>query len=160
MNPPFFQPLTRTFPPCSRPDDCYVAKFGISDVLPSDARPYSLIARNDRGAMRYRYILCHRIIFCEGPSINDVRNIFRILDSLPIVIVTLTQPISTNVCMLLGSPLASADAPFTGFLSEIGTKLRDWAVGQAGGSCYSRAALSSNDSKTRYTCLSNKIIVD
>ena len=36
----------------------------------------------------------------------------------------------------------------TGFLSEIGTKLRDLAVGQAGGSCYSRAALSSNDSKT------------
>ena len=35
----------------------------------------------------------------------------------------------------------------TGFLSEIGTKLRDWAVGQAGGSCYSQAALSSNDSK-------------
>ena len=39
----------------------------------------------------------------------------------------------------------------TGFSSEIGTKLRDWAVGQAGGSCYSRAALSSNDSKTLYT---------
>ena len=38
---------------------------------------------------------------------------------------------------------------FTGFSSEIGTKLRDWAVGQAGGSCYSWAALSSNDSKTR-----------
>ena len=38
----------------------------------------------------------------------------------------------------------------TGFSSEIGTKLCDWAVGQAGGSCYSRAALSSNDSKTRY----------
>ena len=37
----------------------------------------------------------------------------------------------------------------TGFSSEIGTKLRDWAVGQAGGSCYSQAALSSNDSKTR-----------
>ena len=36
----------------------------------------------------------------------------------------------------------------TGFSSEIGTKLRDWAVGQAGGSCYSQAALSSNDSKT------------
>ena len=36
----------------------------------------------------------------------------------------------------------------TGFLSQRGTKLRDWAVGQAGGSCYSRAALSSNDSKT------------
>ena len=39
----------------------------------------------------------------------------------------------------------------TGFLSEIGTKLRDWAVGQAGGSCYSWAALSSNDSKTLYS---------
>ena len=38
----------------------------------------------------------------------------------------------------------------TGFLSQIGTKLRDWAVGQAGGSCYSSAALSSNDSKTLY----------
>ena len=38
----------------------------------------------------------------------------------------------------------------TGFSSEIGTKLRDWAVGQAGGSFYSRAALSSNDSKTLY----------
>ena len=37
----------------------------------------------------------------------------------------------------------------TGFWSEIGTKLRDWAFGQAGGSCYSWAALSSNDSKTR-----------
>ena len=37
---------------------------------------------------------------------------------------------------------------FTGFSSEIGYKLRDWAVGQAGGSCYSQAALSSNDSKT------------
>ena len=36
----------------------------------------------------------------------------------------------------------------TGFLSEIGTKLRDWAVGQAGGSCYSQADLSSNGSKT------------
>ena len=39
----------------------------------------------------------------------------------------------------------------TGFSSEIGTKLRDWAVGQARGSCYSLAALSSNDSKTLYT---------
>ena len=36
------------------------------------------------------------------------------------------------------------------FLSEIRTKLHDWAVGQAGGSCYSQAALSSNDSKTLY----------
>ena len=40
--------------------------------------------------------------------------------------------------------------PCTGFSSEIGTKLRDWAVGQAVGSCYSRAALSSSDSKTLY----------
>ena len=39
----------------------------------------------------------------------------------------------------------------TGFSSEIGTKLRDWAVGQARGGCYPRAALSSNDSKTRLT---------
>ena len=38
----------------------------------------------------------------------------------------------------------------TGFSSEIGTKLRDWAVGQAWGSCYSWAALSSNDSKRLY----------
>ena len=37
----------------------------------------------------------------------------------------------------------------TGFSSEIGTKLRDWADGHVGGSCYSQAALSSNDSKTR-----------
>ena len=34
-------------------------------------------------------------------------------------------------------------------LSQIVTKLRDWAIGQAWGSCYSQAALSSNDSKTR-----------
>ena len=38
----------------------------------------------------------------------------------------------------------------TGFSSEIGTKLRELAVGQAGGSCYSWAALSSNESKTLY----------
>ena len=37
---------------------------------------------------------------------------------------------------------------YTGFSSQIGTKLRDWAVGQALGSCYCWAALSSNDSKT------------
>ena len=40
----------------------------------------------------------------------------------------------------------------TGFSSEIGTKLRESAVGQARGSCYSWAALSSNDSKTLYWC--------
>ena len=38
----------------------------------------------------------------------------------------------------------------TGISSEIRTKLRDWAVGQAGAGCYSRVALSSNDSKTLY----------
>ena len=53
MNCPLIK-LNKSPAPCSRPDDCYVAKFGISDVLPSDARPYSLVARNDRGAMRYR----------------------------------------------------------------------------------------------------------
>ena len=47
---------------------------------------------------------------------------------------------------------------FTGFLSEIGTKLRDWAVGQAGAGCYSQAALSSNDSKTRYYSRSAQIV--
>ena len=40
------------------------------------------------------------------------------------------------------------EVTYTGFSSEIGTKLRESAIGQAGGSCYSRAALSSNDSKT------------
>ena len=39
---------------------------------------------------------------------------------------------------------------FTAFSSEMRTKLRDWAVGQARASCYSQAALSSNDSKTLY----------
>ena len=39
----------------------------------------------------------------------------------------------------------------TGFSSEIRTKLRDWAVGQARGSFYSQASLSSNDSKTLYS---------
>ena len=51
---------------------------------------------------------------------------------------------------LLGHGCFEVDWCCTGFLSEIGTKLRDWAVGQAGGSCYSWAALSSNDSKTLY----------
>ena len=40
----------------------------------------------------------------------------------------------------------------TGFSSEIGTKLRDWAVGQAGAGCHSQAELSSNDSKTLLVC--------
>ena len=40
--------------------------------------------------------------------------------------------------------------PSTEILSEIGTKLRDLAVGQAGVGCYYLAKLSSNYSKTRY----------
>ena len=39
----------------------------------------------------------------------------------------------------------------TGFSSQIGTKLRDWAIRQAWGRCHPWAALSSNDSKTLYT---------
>ena len=38
----------------------------------------------------------------------------------------------------------------TGFSSQIGTKLRDLAVGQAGAGCYAQAVLSTNDSKTLY----------
>ena len=38
-------------------------------------------------------------------------------------------------------------AIYTGFSREKGAKLRDWAVGD---DCYSQAALSLNDSKTRY----------
>ena len=39
----------------------------------------------------------------------------------------------------------------TGILSQIGTKLRDWAVWQTRAGCYSQAVLSSNDSKTLYS---------
>ena len=53
-----------------------------------------------------------------------------------------------HLIILQAMTTAAFPLPSTGFLSEIGTKLRDWAVGQAGGSCYSRAAMSSNDSKT------------
>ena len=38
----------------------------------------------------------------------------------------------------------------TGILSQIRTKLRDWAVWQARAGCYFLAAFSSNDSKTLY----------
>ena len=49
-----------------------------------------------------------------------------------------------------GRPIALSFSSFIpGLLSHIGTKLRDWAVRQAGAGCYSQAALSSNDSKTR-----------
>ena len=37
--------------------------------------------------------------------------------------------------------------------------MRDWAVGQAGGSCYSQAALSSNDSKTWYVPTAQNIFL-
>ena len=37
----------------------------------------------------------------------------------------------------------------TGISSQIGTKLRDWAVGQARAGCYSQVGLSSIDSKTK-----------
>ena len=43
--------------------------------------------------------------------------------------------------------------PIKGILSQIRTKLRDWAVWQARAGCYSQAALSSNDSKTLYTAV-------
>ena len=44
----------------------------------------------------------------------------------------------------------------TGISSEIRTKLRDWAVLQARASCYSQAALYSNDSKTLYLIQKNR----
>ena len=57
--------------------------------------------------------------------------------------------IVTSAKILAPSTLATeSHTQLTGFSSEIGTKLHDWAVRQAGGSCYSQAALSSNDSKT------------
>ena len=56
--------------------------------------------------------------------------------------------------------LQGVDPLSTGFSSEIGAKLRDWAVGQAGGSCYSWAALSSNNSKTRYSWFGDQIKLD
>ena len=40
---------------------------------------------------------------------------------------------------------------YTGTLSHLKAKLRDWANRQAEAGCYSWAALSLNDSKTRYT---------
>ena len=50
-----------------------------------------------------------------------------------------------------GTPLVINYAPLTntGILSHLGAKLRDWADRQAEAGCYSWAALSSNDSKTR-----------
>ena len=49
----------------------------------------------------------------------------------------------------LSPPQKNAIHSSTGFSSEIGTKLRDWAVGHSEGRSYSWAAVSSNDSKTR-----------
>ena len=42
---------------------------------------------------------------------------------------------------------------YTWISSHLGARLRDWAGRQAEAGCYSWAALSSNDSKTRYTYL-------
>ena len=49
----------------------------------------------------------------------------------------------------------------TGISSHLGAKLRDLAVTQAGSGCYPWAALSSNDSKTRYIQIetSNDLLV-
>ena len=43
----------------------------------------------------------------------------------------------------------------SGILSQIRTKLLDWAVRQARAGCYSWAVLSSNDSKTLYNIVGN-----
>ena len=48
------------------------------------------------------------------------------------------------------SDLYSAFTHSTGISSLIRTKLREWAVWQARAGFYSRAAMSSNDSKTLY----------
>ena len=46
---------------------------------------------------------------------------------------------------------------FTGISSQLRAKLRDWAVRPVRAGCYSRAALSLTDSKTRYyTHLKNR----
>ena len=42
------------------------------------------------------------------------------------------------------------ETALTGISSHLGAKLRDWADRQAEAGCYSWAALSSNDSNTRY----------
>ena len=47
----------------------------------------------------------------------------------------------------------------TGISSQIKTKLRDWAVWKARASCFSQAALSSNDSKTLYLIHSGSISI-
>ena len=70
-----------------------------------------------------------KVILSSGASIDDVRKTCVLLTSLQL------HAFDTR-------------SEYTGFSRQIGTKLRDWAVGQAGRSCYSRAALSSNDSKT------------
>ena len=56
---------------------------------------------------------------------------------------------TVHKCKLITDLISFNDS--TGFSSQIGTKLHDWAVGQAWGSCYSWAALSSNDLKTLYS---------
>ena len=57
------------------------------------------------------------------------------IDSRAMVTITMTQT-------------ASIPSEITGILSQIRTKLRDWAIWQARAGCFSQAAMSSNDSKT------------
>ena len=46
---------------------------------------------------------------------------------------------------------------YTGFLSQLGAKLRDWAVRPVRAGCYSWAELSFIDSKTLYTYISREV---
>ena len=56
-------------------------------------------------------------------------------------------------------PTAAAENRDTGISSQIRTKLRDWAIGQARAGCYSQAAVSSNYSKTLYMLLKYRVFV-
>ena len=55
--------------------------------------------------------------------------------------------VAKNITIAL---IGSVSGTATGILSEMSTKLRDWAVCQGRSGCDSQAALSSNDSKTLY----------
>ena len=68
----------------------------------------------------------------------------------------LTTP-APGICPFLSSHIHVSERKWvfslcsTGISSHLGAKLRDWADRQAEAGCYSWAALSSNDSNTRYT---------
>ena len=57
-------------------------------------------------------------------------------------------------CLALHHP--DEEIRSTGFSTQIGTNLRDTAVGHAEPAVYSQAALSSNDSNTRYNVRNNE----